>query len=82
MSPYSYSAEFAAGHRATLTVRDTAISINWTPDVPNFSGQRLHKFLEAYRMWRNDCLADFAKRAGVRVAVIELPVSGRSRKQT
>jgi hypothetical protein len=69
----SYSAEFANGHRATLTLDSTGANISWTPGLPrHLKSEARQRFLSAYRTWRNDCLADWSKRTGLEVIVLEL----------
>lgn len=73
MSEHSYSCEFASGARAKLTLNLTAARIDWTPDVPrSLKGQARRRFLAAYRTWRDECIADFARRSGISITVLEL----------
>ena len=72
MSQYHYQAEFASGYRADLTVSKGGISISWTPDVPRLKGEALQRFLAAYRTWRDESLADFGRRSGIKVSVAEI----------
>lgn len=69
----TYSAEFANGHRATLTLDLTSVDITWSPDLPrHLKGEARKRFLTSYRIWRNDCLADYSARTGLCIAVMEL----------
>jgi hypothetical protein len=71
--PASYTAEFANGHRATLLLASTGANISWTPDLPrHLQGEARERFLSAYRIWRDDCLADWSKRTGLEIGVLEL----------
>ncbi len=73
MSERVYSAEFASGVRAELTLSLSNIRCEWKPDFPrHFSGQRRRKFIAAYRAWRDECVADFSKQTGACVMVIDL----------
>ncbi|MGH2448842.1 MAG: hypothetical protein ACRDFS_09620 [Chloroflexota bacterium] len=74
MTPATYTAEFASGCRATLVIDPgTAMNVEWTPGPPvHLRGQKRRHFLAAYRAWRNDCLADYARRTGLRIAVVEM----------
>ena len=69
---HEYHAEFAGGYRATLKISTNVADVSWSPDLPKFKGQRRRKFLAAYRTWRDTSLADFASRAGIRIALVEL----------
>jgi hypothetical protein len=73
VSVTTYSAEFANGNRATLTLSSTGANISWTPDLPrHLKGEARQRFLSAYRTWRNDCIADWSKRTGLETRVLEL----------
>ena len=73
MSAAIYSAEFANGHRATMTLDSTGANISWAPGLPrHLKGEARQRFLSAYRIWRNVCLADYSMRTGLRVAVVEV----------
>ena len=72
MSGYTYTAEFASGSRAELTLSLGGMQCEWVPAVPRLSGQRRRRFLAAYRTWRNECVEDFARRTGMSVAVIDV----------
>jgi hypothetical protein len=69
----NYTAEFACGARAALTLSLAGMRCEWTPGFPRtLTGQRRRKFLAAYRAWRDACAADFARQLGLKVTVIDL----------
>lgn len=69
----TYTAEFASGYRAELTVSRTHLQCVWTPKPPfELRGQRRRKLLAAYRAWRDESLTDFCQRTGLRGMVIDL----------
>jgi len=69
----TYSAEFASGVRADLTISTSGIRCEWTPDMPRgLRGQRRDRFLASYRAWRDECIADYARRTGIEIAVVDL----------
>ena len=71
----TYTAEFAGGFTASMVIADDgSLWIEWHPHVPQFRGQRLHKFLAAYRVWRDECLADHQRRNGGGGAVVVMEV--------
>lgn len=73
MNPAEYKAEFASGVRATLIIDAAGARVEWDPALPvQLRGQQRRRFLQAYRAWRNECLADYARRSGGTVALIEL----------
>jgi hypothetical protein len=73
VSEYTYTAEFASGARAKLTLSTTSARIDWTPDIPrSLKGQRRQRFLAAYRHWRNECVSDYARRSGDGVLIVEI----------
>jgi hypothetical protein len=72
MSEYRYSAEFANGARAAMTLSVAGMDVEWTPRVPKLKGKKWRQFVLAYQTWRNDCIEDFARRSGLRVAVVDL----------
>jgi hypothetical protein len=72
MSEYKYSAEFACGSRAQLTMSLSGMDVEWMPHVPRLKGKKWRKFVAAYQHWRNECVADFAQRAGITIAVVDL----------
>ena len=73
MSAATYSAEFANGHRATLTLDLAGANISWIPGLPrHLKGEARQQFLSAYRTWRDDCIADWSKRTGLEIRVLEL----------
>jgi hypothetical protein len=72
MNEFKYSAEFACGSRAHLTLGQRGMSVEWTPDVPRLKGKKLRRFIATYQQWRNECVADFARRSGITIAVIDL----------
>jgi hypothetical protein len=73
MTEFSYTAEFAIGARAKLTLSRTAAHIEWTRDIPRLlKGQRRRRFLATYRAWRDDCIADYTRRSGHQIEVFEL----------
>lgn len=73
MSEHTYSAEFASGACCTLTLSGTSFRAEWTPAFPRrLRGAKRDRFLETYRAWRNECVADFARRTGMKVTVIDL----------
>jgi hypothetical protein len=73
MSEHTYSAEFASGFRAELTVSPTLFRVAWSPTLPTgMHGPRLRRFLATYRAWRDECIADFSKRTGITAAVLDL----------
>ena len=55
-----YTAEFASGYTAVMTVSLSGMDIVWSPRQPTIS----MKFISDYREWRNTCLADFANETG------------------
>lgn len=63
----TYSAEFAGGFTATMTVGPGGVKVEWSPRAPRLVGKRL----ESYRVWRNDCLADYSRLIGGSVLVVE-----------
>lgn len=67
MTEKTYSAEFAGGFTATMTVGHGGMDIEWSPRVPKLAGKRL----ESYRVWRNECLADYSRLIGGSVVVVE-----------
>jgi hypothetical protein len=69
----TYAAEFRSGVRAELTLSPRDVRIEWSPGFPrHLRGQRRRRFLQSYRTWRNECVADFARRIGLRVLVVDL----------
>jgi hypothetical protein len=73
VNEFTYTAEFASGARAKLTLSNTAARIDWTPDIPrSLKGQRRRRFLAAYRHWRNECVSDYARRSGGAVLIVEI----------
>ena len=64
----TYSAEFAGGFTATLTIGPGGMLVEWAPHTPKLTGARL----DSYRVWRNECLADYSRSIGGGVVVIEL----------
>lgn len=68
----AYHAEFASGCRATITLSAAGMSCVWIPDVPRLEGRKLRQFLASYRQWRNESIADFAQRTGLRIAVVDV----------
>ena len=72
-SCHEYRAEFRCGARAVLKLDPAAASITWDPEFPRWlKGERRRKFLQAYRHWRDESLADFGKQTGRRVVVVEI----------
>jgi hypothetical protein len=70
---YVYHCEFVAGVRAKLTVTAASVGIEWDPRPPHtLRGQARRRFLASYRAWRDASIADFAKKSGVEVAVLEV----------
>lgn len=72
MSECRYHAEFASGARAELTLSSRGMTVEWSPALPKLKGRKARRFVAAYQAWRNTCVADFARRAGIRIAVIDL----------
>jgi len=73
MSERTYSAEFASGFRAVLTLSPAFIQCEWSPGQPGvLRGQRRRRFLAAYRAWRNSCVDDFTKQTGITILVVDL----------
>ena len=72
MSDYTYSAEFASGARAKLTLSASGMNCEWSPGVPRLKGRKWRQFLATYQAWRNTCVEDFSRRSGIRVAVVDL----------
>jgi hypothetical protein len=68
----TYTAEFAAGSRAKLTVCEAGIDVEWIPAVPQLEGESWRRFVAAYRTWRNESLKDYANRTGITIAVVDL----------
>lgn len=61
------------GVRAELRLGPTGMHVQWTPELPaHLKGQARRRFLSAYRAWRSECLDDFHRHTGLRVAVVEL----------
>jgi hypothetical protein len=68
---HKYTAEFACGVRAALTLSLSGVRCEWTPEPPShLKGQRRRKFLQAYRAWRNECVDDFARQNGLTVVMV------------
>lgn len=63
----TYSAEFAGGFTATMTVGPGGMCVEWSPRVPRFDDKQR----DAYRNWRNECLADYSRLIGGSVVVVE-----------
>jgi hypothetical protein len=78
VSAVTYTAEFAGGARAELSVDHTGagVSCSWAHGPPfHLRGQARRRFLQAYRAWRNDSLQDYTRRTGVRILVLETDVA-------
>jgi len=63
----TYSAEFSGGFTAIMTVGPGGMTVVWSPCAPKLVGKRL----ESYRVWRNECLADYSRLIGGSVMVVE-----------
>jgi len=72
MTELKYQAEFASGVRADLTLSMGGMNVEWTPDIPKLTGEEWRRFVASYQDWRNSCVADFAKRSGMTIAVVDL----------
>lgn len=64
----TYNAEFAGGFTARMTIGPGGMLVEWSPHTPKLTGERL----AAYRVWRNECLADYSRVIGGGVVVVEL----------
>jgi hypothetical protein len=64
----TYSAEFRSGLRATLTVSMQGVNCQWSPDLPrNMELTEHESLIAAYRIWRDECLRDFAREHGLTI---------------
>jgi hypothetical protein len=62
----TFSAEFRAGVRATLSVSLKGVKCQWTPDLPrNLPLADREALMASYRAWRDECLAEFARDNGM-----------------
>ena len=69
----TFSAEFASGVRATLTVSVRAVQCEWDPDLPRQLNIRERKALiESYRVWRDECLEEFATANNLEIQVFRV----------
>jgi len=68
---HTYSAEFHSGYRATLMVGLHGFHCVWSPDLPrDLKGADRNALLVAYRAWRDECLADFARANGLSIRTV------------
>ena len=69
-----YTAEFRGGLTARLCVSLEGMEVQWIPDLPSkVRGINTRNLLEAYRSWRDECLADFAREYGLTIRRIHTP---------
>jgi hypothetical protein len=69
----TYTAEFASGFRAELTLSATFVQCSWFPEPPRvLRGKRRREFLTAYRAFRDASIADYARYSGLSIMVIDL----------
>jgi hypothetical protein len=69
----TYSAEFASGLRATLTVGNMSAQCEWSPYPPRFLRRaKRERLLQAYRVWRDECLTQYGKEHGLTLRVMHI----------
>lgn len=70
----TYTAEFASGVRAKLSITSRGVNCEWDPDLPRtLPVPERERFLQSYRTWRDDCLTRYAAEHGMvlRIAHID-----------
>lgn len=58
----TFSAEFAAGFRAMLTLSMSGMQCEWTPNLPRgLRPAEREAMIATYRCWRDECAQEFAR---------------------
>jgi hypothetical protein len=69
----TFQAEFASGVRATLTLSLRGMECEWDPELPrNLNLRQRRALIESYRVWRDECLQEFARTNGLEIQVFRV----------
>lgn len=72
MSARTFTAEFAGGLHATLTLSLGGMRCEWSPDIPKrvLPKDKRAACAASYRIWRDECAEQFAAEHGLELLCI------------